>query len=315
MKAVTALCLLVALLLVGCSARQNSPPTQNGGLRIVTSVFPAYDLAKQVCGDGADISMLVSPGEDSHSFEPSPRDMAKIENCDIFIYIGGSDEYWAEKAVSSANAVKAVRLSDSARLLFEDEEDGHEHEHSGGELFDPHIWTSPKNMLLMLDAVCEACCQADQAHADSYTAAAEKYAEELKQLDTDIRGAASSARYDTLIFADKFAFRYFTDEYGFKYAAAFPSCDEHSEPGAKTVASLIDTVKENSLPAVYYFKFNSPKVADTVASETGAKALMLYSCHTVSQEELDNNESYVSLMRKNLESIKKGLGVTAESGE
>ncbi|MCH5325507.1 MAG: zinc ABC transporter substrate-binding protein [Eubacterium sp.] len=306
-----AVCLiLAAALLSGCSTKAESKDN-NGKLKIVTTVFPAYDFARQIGGDNAEVDMLLSPGSDSHSYEPSPQDMLDIGGCDIFIYIGGSDEYWAEKITQSLDGVLTVRLSDSAELLWDEDEEehGHDHDHAAHEdLFDPHIWTSPSNALRMLDAIADAFCETDSDNAETYRQNSDAYAQQIQQLITDTEQAVNGAENGTLIFADKFAFRYFTHEFGLNYAAAFHSCDEHSEPGAKTVASLIDTVKEKQLPAVYYFEFNSDRTAKTIAEETGAQALMLYSCHTVSQAELDAGETYVSLMRKNLEQLKIGLG-------
>lgn len=309
-RIIQAVLLILPLLLTGCLAYKRPKP-QDGRLKIVTTVFPAYDFARQVAGDNAEITMLLSPGSSGHGFEPTPQQMLDIKSSDVFIYIGGSDERWAEDTVRSGGADDSVtvRLADSAKLLWDDGEDDHDHGDTPHEdLFDPHIWTSVKNAELMLSAVCDAICLADNDNAEYYLKNKEEYAKQLAALDNEIKQAAAKAQNDTLIFADKFAFRYFTDEYGLKYMAAFHSCDEHSEPGAKTVARLIDAVREKSIPAVYYFEFNSAKTAEVISEETGAKAVMLYSCHTVSKQELAAGETYVSLMNKNLEQLKTGLG-------
>lgn len=308
MKRIAALlsAVFLAILLCGCSAKQ--PYTDDGKIRVAATVFPAYDLARQVGGDNVTVDMICPSGESGHGYEPSPRELERISGCDIFLYIGGSDEYWAERLVESG-ALKdcaAIRLSDYALKLDGHEDEDEHHSHEEEELFDPHIWTSPSNMLSMLDAVSDAFCNADKENADIYTDNANDFSKRLKSLISDIKSAAQGAD-KPIIFADKFAFRYFTEEFGLKYMAAFASCDEHSEPGARTVARLIDTVKEEGIKAVYYFEFNSSKTADVISEETGAKAVMLYSCHTVSEDELDGGEDYISLMRKNLAALSPSL--------
>ncbi len=306
--------LLSVLMLITCAACSEKKITEdNGKLKIVSTVFPPYDFAKQIVGDNAELSILLPPGSDTHSFEPSPKDIISIENCDIFLYIGGVNEQWAEKILESCDKskVKIVKLIDCVELIPEGiSEDGNEehHENDGhNHEYDQHIWTSPKNAKLMLSEIYKAIAEADKENESTYKANYEKYDSEITALQNDIKTAVDNANNKTVIFADKFPFRYFAEEFGLTCHAAFSSCSDESEPSAADVAKLIDIIKENKISTVYYLQFSNKKVADNICAETGATALPLHVCHNVSGDELAAGESYVSLMRNNLENLKKCL--------
>ena len=301
-----------ALCLCSCSTENNSDTEDNGKLRIISTVFPPYDLAKQIVGENAEISILLPPGSESHTYEPSAKEILEIQNCDIFLYIGGENEQWAEKLISANNSkgVKTVKLIDCVNKLEEtdiqeDEEEEHheEHEHET----DEHIWTSPKNEQLMLSAVYDAICEVDPDNKEVYTKNKDSYNKQLTELDKEYEEAISGAKNKTIILADKFPFRYLANEYGLTFYAAFSSCSDESEPSAAAMISLISTIKERNIPVVYYLEFSSTKVADTLCSETGASSLMLHSCHNVSKEDLEKGISYVDFMKQNLENLKTAL--------
>ena len=300
------------LSLCACSDLQHS--SDSGKLKIISTVFPPYDLARQIAGDNAEISILLPPGSEIHNYEPSAKDMIAIRNCDIFLYIGGENEQWAEKLINSNDTenVTAVKLIDYVPTLSEDEDEhdhdhDHDHDHEHEHETDEHIWTSPKNAQLMLSAVYDAICKVDPSNKQTYTKNKDAYAKQLSDLDDAYRSAVDNAKNKTIVLADKFPFRYLAHEYGLEFSAAFAACSDESEPGVSTMIKLTKTIKENNIPAVYYLEFSSTKIADTLCDETGATKLMLHSCHNVSKQDIENNVSYVDLMKQNLENLKLTL--------
>lgn len=298
------------LSLCACSSESSYSNSDSGKLKIISTVFPPYDLARQIAGDNAEISILLPPGSEIHNYEPSAKDMIAIRNCDIFLYIGGENEQWAEKLINSNDTenVTAVKLIDYVPTLSEDEDEhDHEHEHEHEHETDEHIWTSPKNAQLMLSAVYDAICKVDPSDKQTYTKNKDAYAKQLSDLDDAYRSAVDNAKNKTIVLADKFPFRYLAHEYGLEFSAAFAACSDESEPGVSTMIKLTKTIKENNIPAVYYLEFSSTKIADTLCDETGATKLMLHSCHNVSKQDIENNVSYVDLMKQNLENLKLTL--------
>lgn len=300
------------LSLCACSSESGYFKSDSGKLKIISTVFPPYDLARQIAGDNAEISILLPPGSEIHNYEPSAKDMIAIRNCDIFLYIGGENEQWAEKLINSNDTenVTAVKLIDYVPTLSEDEDEhdhDHDHEHEHEHETDEHIWTSPKNAQLMLSAVYDAICKIDPSNKQTYTKNKDAYAKQLSDLDNAYRSAVDNAKNKTIVLADKFPFRYLAHEYGLEFSAAFAACSDESEPGVSTMIKLTKTIKENNIPAVYYLEFSSTKIADTLCDETGATKLMLHSCHNVSKQDIENNVSYVDLMKQNLENLKLTL--------
>lgn len=300
------------LSLCACSSESGYSNSDSGKLKIISTVFPPYDLARQIAGDNAEISILLPPGSEIHNYEPSAKDMIAIRNCDIFLYIGGENEQWAEKLINSNDTenVTAVKLIDYVPTLSEDEDEhdhDHDHDHEHEHETDEHIWTSPKNAQLMLSAVYDAICKVDPSGKQTYTKNKDAYAKQLSDLDDAYRSAVDNAKNKTIVLADKFPFRYLAHEYGLEFRAAFAACSDESEPGVSTMIKLTKTIKENNIPAVYYLEFSSTKIADTLCDETGATKLMLHSCHNVSKQDIENNVSYVDLMKQNLENLKLTL--------
>lgn len=296
--------------LCACSSESGYSSSDSGKLKIISTVFPPYDLARQIAGNNAEISILLPPGSEIHNYEPSAKDMIAIRNCDIFLYIGGENEQWAEKLINSNDTenVTAVKLIDYVPTLSEDEDEhDHDHEHEHEHETDEHIWTSPKNAQLMLSAVYDAICKVDPSDKQTYTKNKDAYAKQLSDLDNAYRSAVDNAKNKTIVLADKFPFRYLAHEYGLEFSAAFAACSDESEPGVSTMIKLTKTIKENNIPAVYYLEFSSTKIADTLCDETGAIKLMLHSCHNVSKQDIENNVSYVDLMKQNLENLKLTL--------
>lgn len=312
-KIIPIICSVCILLLSLCSCGTEA---DSGKLKIVTTMFPAYDFARNIAGDNADVSLLLPAGVESHSFEPTPKDMVKIENCDIFICNGGESESWVESLLDSGEGdFSVVRMIDSAEenLLEEDEgEDGHDHDedhnHGEGEIeYDEHIWTSPTICAKICNDITAAICAEDSANSKIYEANLDEYTDKLKQLDSDFKNVVNSAKRKEFIFGDRFPFKYFADEYGLTYYAAFPGCSSQTEPSAATIAKLINKTSEDNIPAVFYIEMSNRSVADTLAESTGAKELLFHSCHNLTKDEMQRGEDYLSLMNKNLENLKIAL--------
>lgn len=308
----TASALLLSL--CACSSESGYFESDSTKLKIISTVFPPYDLAKHIAGDNAEIKILLPPGSEAHTYEPTAKEIIAIQNCDIFLYIGGENEQWADKLINSndTSKVKIVKLIDCVPTLSEDDEDEHEdehnhHEHDHEHETDEHIWTSPENARLMLSAVYDAICAVDPENSQTYTENKDAYDKQLVDLDNDYKTAVDNAKNKTIVLADKFPFRYLAHEYGLDCYAAFSSCSDESEPSVSTMIKLTKKIKENNIPVVYYLEFSSTKIADTLCDETGATKLMLHSCHNVSKQDIENNVSYIDLMKQNLENLKVAL--------
>lgn len=297
------------LLLAGCAQKTDSdvPAAKDSGsgkIRIVATLFPQYDFARQVAGDKADVRLLLPPGVESHSYEPTPSDIIKINDSDLFIYTGKYMEAWSGKIIDSMkdSGSKSLILDVSQDVgLVKDEDPDADHP------YDPHIWTDPLIAKQMVLNIRDALCRIDPANADYYTENAARYNKELDALDAKFRAVVSGGNRKEIIFGSRFALYYFVKEYGLKYEAAFDSCSSETEPSAKTVAHLIEKIRADKIPIVYYAEIEDPKVAKSISAETGVKLLLFHSCHNVTKEELENGATYLSLMEQNAENLKEGL--------
>lgn len=272
------------------SACGNTP--HSGRIQVIATVFPAYDFARQVFGDEAEVTLLVPPGAESHSYEPAPQDIVKIENCDLFVFVGGESESWVDGILSSVgNPVKTVRMIDCVDALMD--------EH--GDAYDEHVWTSPRNAINIVQAIGEAA--AGLTTTDACRQRTQDYIAQLESLDEDFTAFFQTVEQKILVFGDRFPLRYFAGEYGLTWYAAFPGCSSESEPSASTLAQLVDTIRQYGIQTVFYIEFSNHAVADILAEETGAQTALFHTCHNVTASELET-ESYLSLMRRNLETLK-----------
>ena len=302
------LCLLLLLGLGGCGAQ---PEAETGGLSIVTTVFPAYDFARQIAGDRAQVSLLLPPGAESHSFEPTAKDMVRVQSADLFFCNGGESEAWAEELLKSGDGIRSLSMMDCVETLEEEVREGMQEnptEEEGGKEYDEHVWTSPRNAIRICKALCEELCDLDPEGESEYRARLAAYQAELEDLDAAFRQTVSEGKHRTVIFADRFPVRYFVEEYGLDYFAAFPGCAEDTEPSARTVAFLIDRVREEEIPAVFYIEFSNEKMADQICEDTGCGKLLFHSCHNVSADDLRSGVTYLELMRNNVPALKEALG-------
>ena len=323
MKRIISLLLALALSLSLAACAAPAEKADGGKLQIVTTLFPYYDFARAIAQDRADVTLLLSPGREAHSFEPTPLDAVTISEADVFLYNGGEGEYWVESMLDAAGEHIAVasRMMDYVDALNEEYvegmqgADGHDHdhdheedEHDSDEIeYDEHIWTSPKNAVVLCRAVCDAICRADAENAAFYRANCENYCAQLEDLDARFAALCESAPRRLLIFADRFPMLYFCREYGLDYRAAFHGCSGDTEPSLATIKFLIDKVEDEDIPVVYTIDFGTKKVAGVVSECTGAAIETLYSMQTVSRADFDAGETYLTLMERNFEALRKGL--------
>ena len=333
MKRIISLLLALALSLSLAACAAPAEKADGGKLQIVTTLFPYYDFARAIAQDRADVTLLLSPGREAHSFEPTPLDAVTISEADVFLYNGGEGEYWVESMLDAAGEHIAVasRMIDYVDALNEEYvegmqgADGHDHDHEHGSHddhdhdheedehdsdeieYDEHIWTSPKNAVVLCRAVCDAICRADAENAAFYRANCENYCAQLEDLDARFAALCESAPRRLLIFADRFPMLYFCREYGLDYRAAFHGCSGDTEPSLATIKFLIDKVEDENIPVVYTIDFGTKKVAAVVSECTGAAIETLYSMQTVSRADFDAGETYLTLMERNFEALRKGL--------
>jgi zinc transport system substrate-binding protein len=253
--------------------------------------------------------MLLPPGSESHSFEPSPRDIITVQNSDIFIYVGGGSDKWIDRILQSMNTdnMKILAMIDAVEKVEEEIVEGMEEDDGEEGAYDEHVWTSPQNAILIVRAITELLCEADPANADFFRQNAAAYTAELRQLNADFIEAVSNAKRNTVVFADRFPFRYFADAYGLTYFAAFPGCSTETEPSAATVKFLIDKIRSEKIPVVFHIELSNERMADTISDETGAKKLMLHSCHNITKRDFDFGMGYLEIMKNNIENLREAL--------
>lgn len=313
-------------------------------LQIVTTIYPPFDFASKVGGDNAEVTMLLKPGMESHSYEPTPADILKIMNSDVFLYAGGESDVWVEKLLAAGETdTKAYALLDwvdpieeeavegmltrghshghepaeetkSGHAEAESETDAHVHTdsceavHLHEEEYDEHVWTSPKNAMLITKKICEIFGELDPANKSLYEKNAAQYLEKLQKLDDAFWDIVNKAERKTLIFGDRFPLLYFVRNYGLDYYAAFPGCSMETEPSAAMIAFLTDKVKEEQIPVIFYLELSNGKIAEAIAECTGAQTACFYSGHAVTAADLEAGEDYLSLMYRNVDTLKTALG-------
>jgi len=291
-------------MLCGCTAQPEKPHDETK-LQIVCTSFPAYDFAREIADDRAELTLLIKPGSEVHSYEPTPKDMIRIQESDLFICNGGESEQWAKTLITPE--LNTIYMMDCVDTV-EESADGIYNAEDGEPELDEHVWTSPLNAIKISKEICNALCKLDADNAEAYKTNFTAYKAQLMALDREFRQVIKNTGKHTLVFADRFPMRYFALEYGLDCYAAFPGCSSETEPSAKTVAYLIDRVREDKIPAVLYMEFSNQKMADVICEDTGCKKLPFYSAHSVSAEQFEQGVSYLDLMRINLNSLKEALG-------
>ncbi len=323
MKKLLIILLCTALVLCGCTDKNITDVADDGKLDIIATIFPPYDFVRSIGGDKVNLTMLIPPGTESHTYEPSPGDIISIEQCDIFIYAGGTGDVWVENIIDSIHSDTVfISLMDIVSPLTEQYTDGmqaapHEHrthnkncDHNHEEImpeYDEHVWTSPINADIICRHLTDTMCSIDPENSEYYNHNYSSYSQSLKKLDSNVRYTLDTAKRNTIIFADRFPIRYFTEEYGIEYFAAFPGCAAEVEPAPATLMFLIDKVQSDNIPAVFYRELSNRKVAQIVSEDTGAKMLQFHSCHSVTNDEFESGVTYLKLMEQNIDNLKEAL--------
>ena len=296
---------------------------------VVSTSFPGYDFARAVTKNtNISTKMLVKPGAETHTYEPTPQDIIDIKNADMFIYVGGDSDTWVEKILKDVDAKKThvVKLVDLVSTVEEEivegmeDEDEHDHNHDHdheshahkhehdeeeeGPEIDEHVWTSPKKAMEIVKKIAEVASEIDADEKTKINDNAEKYVAEIAQVDKDLHQAIDG-KISEIVVADRFPFRYFADEFGLKYAAAFSGCSEQTEASAKTISFLINKVKQDKVKKIYKIELSNGKIAETVSKDTGAEVLELHSAHNVTADDFSKGVTYVDLMKRNLLALSK----------
>lgn len=335
---------VLLLLLAGCAPGNTSTTEDSGKICAVATIFPQYDFLRQIGGDHLELTMLLNPGAESHSFEPTPADMITVSQSDLFVYVGGDSDAWVETILESVDTSEKeiVTLMDCVETVAEEDVEGmethghahdhedsdpgqndadaltasestrdnantdHDHDHEETEQ-DEHVWTSPQNAIRIVEKLRDALIAIDPENAGDYTQNAADYIGKLEHLDQEFQETVDTAKHHTIILGDRFPFRYLADAYGLDYYAAFPGCSSESEASAKTIAFLIDKVKEEQIPVVFTIELSNEKMTDSICEATGAKKLLLHSCHNVTKDDFEQGITYLDLMERNVQALKEAL--------
>lgn len=329
--------LILGMMLTGCGM-SGQQTEQSGGkeqnkvekekISVVATIFPQYDFVRQIAGENVELKMLLKPGEETHSYEPTPQDIIAIQNSDLFIYVGGENDAWVEDILESMpdNGRKTLKLVDCVDTVEEEhvegmkEERGHDHEedeadheehgqeetHSVHEI-DEHVWTSPLNAVKIVEQIKEELCEIDSENAPDYEENAEAYVAQLKELDQEFQDVVDHSKRKLMIFGDRFPFRYFAEAYGLDYYAAFSGCASDTEPSAATMAFLINKVQDENIKIVLKMELSNENIAKAIAEATNADVKEFYSCHNLTAEQFADGETYLSLMEKNVETLREVL--------
>ena len=327
MKKITVLLLALFMLvgaLAGCGKQNDTNQTDK--LSIVTTIFPEYDWVREILGekaDNAEITMLLDNGVDLHSYQPTADDIVKISDCDLFIYVGGESDEWVEDALRNAangnmkvinllevlgDSVKTEEIVEGMQEAEHEHEDAEEHEHE--EEADEHVWLSLKNAKMLVRVISKALQELDPDSKDIYAANADAYVKKLSALDAEYQAAVDAASNKTILFGDRFPFRYLVDDYGLHYYAAFVGCSTETEAGFETISFLAKRVDEWKLPCVLTIEGAQHKIAETVVRNTTAKnqrVLTMDSMQSTTSKDVKNGTTYLSVMEKNLSVLKEAL--------
>lgn len=307
--------LVILILLVGgVIVLFNSSNTDNkkeyGKINVIATIYPIYDFAKEIAGDKASVSMLLSPGVELHDFEPTPQDIIKIQKTDLFLYLGEELEPWAHTAIAGMD--KRDNLKEIARniVLVESEEFEHGHSeehHEEHGKYDTHIWLDPTKSIKMVQNITDDLCEKDPKNSGYYRQRATEYTKKLVELDKKFDETVKNGKRKEIAFGGPFSYGYFVKRYGLDYISAYDSCGEESEPSVNKVLEVVEKMKTDGLPVVFYKELSSGNIVRTIADETGAEALEFNSLHSVTKEQMESGKTYLDIMEQNLYNLKRAL--------
>lgn len=310
LSALVCACTLSLSLLTGCGTQPADTAADDGRLRVLTSFYPMYDFACKIGGDCIDVTNMVPSGTEPHDWEPSTNDLKNLEKADVFIYNGADMEPWADDLlVSRSDTLHVVEASENVELRTTDGEHEHAHEHEGADHhhgdFDPHVWLDPENAKIEMEAIRDALCAADPENSTVFQSNYEKYAAELDALDAEFREKLAPLPNRTIVVAHE-AFGYLCDAYGLTQVG-IEGLSPDSEPDPGRMAEVIDFVRDHSISTIFFEELVSPKVAEAIASETGAQAKMLSPLEGLSDEQAAAGADYFSVMHDNLAALMEAL--------
>lgn len=315
--------ILMAGILTACGNTGAADVSNGDGIKIVTTIFPEYDWVMNILGDnpaGAEVTMLLDKGVDLHSYQPTAEDMLKISSCDMFIYVGGESDGWVEDALKSAvnKDMTVINLLDVLGDSVKEEEvvegmQAEEEEEEEETEYDEHVWLSLRNAAILTQKISDELQKVDAADAAVYKTNTDAYVEKLNALDMEYEAAVSAAPVNTLLFGDRFPFRYLTDDYGLSYYAAFVGCSAETEASFETITFLAGKADELKVPAIMTIEGSDGKIAQTIIENTADKALKILtmdSMQSVTAKDVEEGADYISVMKSNLEVLKEALGQT-----
>lgn len=302
---IIAVCTIAVLTaFTSCKPADRSSSNGQHKILVVTTLFPLYDMAKHIGGEKAEVSLLLPPGVEPHSFEPRPSDIVQISKADIFIYTGKFMEPWAEDIVKRA-ANKNLIVIDSSKGVKMVPADFHDADEPAGSL-DPHIWLDFDNAKTMVGNIVKALQTKDSEDSGYYEQKGEDYSNKLTEMDSSFKKTFAACKDKEIIYGGHYAFGYFARRYGLKYIAA-QGISPDAEPTAKGMADLVNQIRKDKIKYIFYEELTSPKIAETLADETHVKLLLLNAAHNVTREQLDQGVSFFDILKHDLDNLKVGL--------
>lgn len=301
-------CVLMGSILCACGAQSDASQKPV----VVTTLFPQYDFARQIAGEYAQVDMLLSPGSESHMYDPTPSDMLKISRSALFVYTGETMEPWAHEIIDSfgEDAPMTVDCSQGVTLIGtheHSEEQGHDEEHDE-HTADAHIWLNLLNSAVMVDNIAAGLCTVMPEHKDEFLARAQELKNELLEIDAQFEDIFKGAENSTLVFGGRFSYIYFIDRYGIDYVTAYTSCSANAEPSVAEIAAVAEYINQNDVPVIFREELSTATVANSIAQDTGAQVLQFSTAHNVTKDEFDSGITFCDIMRSNMENIREAVG-------
>lgn len=276
-----------------------------GKISVVTTIFPYYDFARSVSKGTCDVDMLLKPGSDVHSFEPTPSDILKIRNADLFIYNGGESDEWVDSILESLGDTDkpvVMKMTDYVKPLTEMDADHHAEDEE-----DEHIWTSLDNAKTLVSKISDEVSKLDSKNKSIYYRNGLDYIEKISKVQSEIENTVNSSKSKKIVVGDRFPLLYFATEFSLDWECAFPGCSTETEPSLDRLSKLTDTIEKDKIKTILKLEMSENKVADTLADETNTKVRTFYSAESVSKEDFANNITYVDLMERNNNALKEAL--------
>lgn len=303
MKKIISIFLLFVVTFAFCSCGEVERST--GKISVVTTIFPYYDFARSVSKGTCYVDMLLKPGSDVHSFEPTPSDILKIRNADLFIYNGGESDEWVDSILESLGDTDkpvVMKMTDYVKSLTEMDADHHAEDEE-----DEHIWTSLDNAKTLVSKICDEVSKLDSKNKSIYHRNGLDYIEKISKVQSEIENTVNSSKSKKIVVGDRFPLLYFATEFSLDWECAFPGCSTETEPSLDRLSKLTDTIEKDKIKTILKLEMSENKVADTLADETNTKVRTFYSAESVSKEDFANNITYVDLMERNNNALKEAL--------